>query len=113
MSIVFICSPYAGDIKINTRKARRYCRFAYTQNKIPIAPHLIYPQFLNENIKEERESGIKMGLEILKKSNELWCFGNEISNGMNTELKYAIAHNIPIRYFTDLCEEVRNYERNN
>lgn len=26
--IVYICSPYAGDIESNTAAARRYCRFA-------------------------------------------------------------------------------------
>ena len=26
--IVFICSPYAGDVKANAANARAYCRFA-------------------------------------------------------------------------------------
>ena len=38
--LVFICSPYAGDIERNTENARRYCRFAVSKNCIPVAPHL-------------------------------------------------------------------------
>ncbi|MFA9423463.1 MAG: DUF4406 domain-containing protein [Sedimentibacter sp.] len=110
MDLVFICSPYAGDIERNTRRAQRYCHFAYTCNKVPIAPHLLYPQFLDEAISEEREAGISMGIEILKKSSELWCFGNVLSDGMRTELSFAIKNDIPIRYFTEYCEEVKNFE---
>ena len=47
--IVYICSPYAGDIESNTTAARRYCRFAVESGYIPIAPHLLFPQFLNDS----------------------------------------------------------------
>lgn len=110
MDIVFICSPYKGDIELNTMRAIRYCHFAYTCNKVPIAPHLNFPQFLDEKIHEEREAGIKMGLEILKKANELWCFGKTLTEGMEMELKYAIKNNIPIKYFTIGCQEVERHE---
>lgn len=110
MDIVFICSPYAGDIEHNTKRAQRYCRFAYSVGKVPIAPHLLYPQFIDENIKEEREAGIKMGMEILKKSSEIWCFGNKLTDGMRAELRYAIENDIPVKYFTALCKESKEGE---
>ena len=37
--IVYICSPYAGDIETNVAAARRYCRHAVDAGYIPIAPH--------------------------------------------------------------------------
>ena len=40
-ALVFICSPYAGDMEGNARRAREYCRFAVAQNCIPLAPHYI------------------------------------------------------------------------
>ena len=46
--IVYICSPYAGDVQANTEAARRYSRFAVETGYIPIAPHLLFPQFLND-----------------------------------------------------------------
>ena len=45
--IVYICSPYAGDIEVNVAAARRYSRFAVDAGYIPIAPHLLFPQFLD------------------------------------------------------------------
>ena len=47
--IVYICSPYAGDIHANVEAAKRYCRFAITKRCIPIAPHLLYPQVLDDS----------------------------------------------------------------
>ena len=39
--LVYICSPYSGDVDRNTEKARRYCRFAVDQGAIPLAAHLL------------------------------------------------------------------------
>lgn len=103
--IVFICSPFAGDIDGNTRRARRFGRFAVTEKAVPIIPHLMYPQFLEEDDPEERQMGIDMGLVLLSKCHELWVFGNKISSGMSVEIARAKRRNIPIRYFTNECEE--------
>lgn len=51
---VFICSPFRGDMEGNARKAAVYCRMACEQGYLPIAPHLLFPQFLNEGIEAER-----------------------------------------------------------
>lgn len=71
MKKVFICSPYRGDVKGNTEKAREYCRTAYDKGCIPVAPHLLFPQFLNESNEQERASGIAMGLELLLDCDEV------------------------------------------
>ena len=38
--LVYICSPYVGDIERNTYRARVFSRFAVEKKYIPIAPHL-------------------------------------------------------------------------
>lgn len=103
--IVFICSPFAGDMEGNILKARRYGRFAATQNTVPIIPHLMYPQFLEEEDPKERQLGIDMGLVLLGKCHEIWVFGDRISSGMAVEIKKAKRWNIPIRYFSNECVE--------
>ena len=40
------------------RKAAAYSRMACEEGHLPIAPHLLFPQFLNEGIEEERRLGI-------------------------------------------------------
>ena len=42
--LVYVCSPYSGDVEANTEAARRYCRFAVDKGYIPVAPHLLYPR---------------------------------------------------------------------
>ena len=49
---VFICSPFRGDMEGNARKAAAYSRMACEQGFLPVAPHLLFPQFLNEGIDE-------------------------------------------------------------
>ena len=105
--IVFICSPFAGDIEGNTRRAKRYGRFAVIEKAVPIIPHLMYPQFLEENDPDERQLGIDMGLILLGKCQELWVFGSKISSGMSAEITKAKRWNIPIRYFTTECVETK------
>ena len=45
--IIYICSPYAGDIEKNVNAARGYSRFAVDKGFIPLAPHLLFPQFMD------------------------------------------------------------------
>ncbi|MDP3058954.1 MAG: DUF4406 domain-containing protein [bacterium] len=104
--LVFICSPFAGDVDRNIEKARRYCKYAVEQNKIPLAPHLLFPQFMNDGNATERRLAIFMGLVLLAKCAELWYFGEIISEGMQVELTKAKKRNIPIRHFSDACVEV-------
>ena len=102
--IVFICSPYKGDIELNTMRAKRYARFAITKKKVPIIPHLMYPRFLDENNHEERVLGLQMGLILLEKCHEVWVFGNKISRGMEIEIKKAKEMIIQVKYYNIHCK---------
>lgn len=106
MPIVYICSPYAGDVETNVQKARRYCRFAVDKGYIPIAPHLLFTQFLNDDNPKERQLGIFFGNAVMSKCSEVWVFGEHISNGMEAEIKRAKRKNYRLRYFNEDSEEV-------
>lgn len=102
--LVFICSPFAGDIKTNTERTKNYCRFAVEQYAIPLAPHLLYPQFMDEHDPDSRKLGLFFGRVLLGKCQELWVFGDTVSEGMSYEIRKAKKHNMQIRYFTEDCE---------
>lgn len=104
--LVFICSPFAGDMEGNTKRAREYSRFAVSKDCIPIAPHLLFPQFLEETDPAGRELGISFGLVLQSMCREMWVFGDTVSKGMAVEIEKAGERGIPIRYFTDRCVEV-------
>ncbi|MBR1722168.1 MAG: hypothetical protein IJ727_06770 [Treponema sp.] len=109
-NIVYICSPLREDIERNQRKARGYCRFVVSKGYIPVSTHLIFPQFMENSNKAEREQAMKMSLELLSRCDELWCFGKKLSKGMVEELGFAKKYQIGIRYFTDTCEEISENE---
>ena len=104
--IVYICSPYAGDVEKNVEAAQRYSRFAVDKGYIPIAPHLLFPQFLNDRNPKERQLGLFFGNALMSKCSEVWVFGSRISAGMEAEIKRARWKNYRLRYFTENCEEV-------
>ena len=106
MPVVYICSPYSGDVETNVRNARRYCRFAVEQGYIPIAPHLLLPQFMRDSNLDEHDLAIFMDLVLLSKCAELWVFGGRVSSGMETEIAKAKRKRMTIRLFTPECREV-------
>lgn len=105
MPLVYICSPYAGDTENNAAAARRYCRFAVDRGCIPFAPHLLYPQFLNDRDPADRSNGLFFGKILMDKCSAVWVFGNHISSGMSEEIERAKRKGYPIRYFSADLEE--------
>ena len=105
--IVYICSPYAGETESNIKAAQKYSRFAVNKGYIPIAPHLLYPQFLNDTDPAERKLGLFFGNALMSKCSEVWVFGERISAGMESEIKRARWKNYRLRYFSESCEEVQ------
>jgi len=101
--LVYICSPYAGDIDGNTQRARRFSRFAVDSGAIPLAPHLLLPQYISE--AAERELAMHMNMVLLGKCEELWVFGGDITEGMEMEISKAKKRRMTIRYFTEDLEE--------
>lgn len=106
--IVYICSPCAGEIEKNVKAAQGYSRFAVEKGYIPIAPHLLFPQFLNDANPKERQLGLFFGNALMSKCSEVWVFGSRISAGMEAEINRAKWKNYRLRYFTETCEEVHH-----
>ena len=106
--LVYICSPFSGEVEKNIENARRYSRFAVNEGMIPLAPHLLFPQFLDDDNPDERKLGLFMGMVLLSKCAELWVFGDKVSKGMGIEIEKAKKKGQTIRYFSDACEEVKS-----
>ena len=104
--MVYICSPYSGDIYDNVLKARKYSRFAVESHCIPVTPHLFFPQFMNDDIPEERDAAFKMNNIMLSKCDELWVFGSRYTEGMQREMKWAKRKKIHIRFFDENGKEL-------
>lgn len=93
---VYICSPFRGNADANRRKAREYCRKAYEAGYLPIAPHLLFPQFLDESVPEERENGLEMAKDLLRRCRFIIVCGDTVTDGMMAEIMLANKLNMPV-----------------
>lgn len=107
--LIFICSPYRGDVEANLKNACEYCRFTVRQGGIPSAPHLLFTRFLDDTNAVQRDAGIIMGIEMLTLCHELWAFGTPTS-GMRLEISEAMRLGVPVRRFSADCVEARQDE---
>ena len=96
MKKVYICSPLGGDVEENLRKVRRYTKYALLCGTAPVVPHF-YALCLDDSNSKEREIGIAAGLSLLWFCDELWIFGDEITSGMESEIRFCKNLNIPTR----------------
>ena len=96
--MIYVCSPYRGDVAANVAFAKRCCLDVIHAGEVPFAPHIYFTQFLNDDIPQERELGIKCGLEILALCSAIWIFGEKITEGMCVEIDYAERHGVDVVY---------------
>ena len=104
--LVYIASPFAGETEANISRAKGYCRFAISKGVIPLAPHLHYPQFMDDDDEAQRILGLRFAIALLYRCDELWVFGERISAGMAKEIEKAEKRGMRIRFFSSQCEEV-------
>jgi hypothetical protein len=98
---VYVCSPYRAydgrSVKDNVKVARLYCRYIAKAGFVPVAPHLFFPQFLEDGLTSERKEGLDLALLMLKSCQKVYVFkgpGDYTSQGMQTEIE--IAHKLRI-----------------
>lgn len=106
--LVYICSPFSGDIENNNKRTRAFCRFALDNGNIPLAPHLLFPQFMDDSNEKERDLAIFMDIILMGKCQEVWVLGDVISRGMSIEIEKAKKRRQPVRYFNKDFEEVES-----
>ncbi|MCD8217934.1 MAG: hypothetical protein LUD01_07820, partial [Clostridiales bacterium] len=99
---IFVSSPYRptaedeetrkSQLASNIRRATVACKFISLAGMEPLAPHLYFTQFLDDDDKDARERGMKLGEDWLAMSDEVWAFTgahNNISEGMLREINLA------------------------
>jgi hypothetical protein len=103
MKRVFICSRFAGDVDRNIGTARKLCRRAVERGYAPFAPHLLYPQFVDDGRPDEREAGIACGLAFMTVCDEVWAYvGDGVSDGMRREMAHAQRLGKPLTELTEI-----------
>lgn len=104
--IVCICSPYSGDMTANVALACEFCARAVAKRVIPLAPHLHYRQFTNDDDPDARELRMIFNRILLTKCEGIWVYTGRMSGGMHAEIKWAQQLAIPATYLDERFEEV-------
>lgn len=106
MEKVFICSPMKGDVEKNLKLTKFAARVLIGSGYIPIAPHLYFPQFLDDSDQYERIKGIKMGVELMKECDRMWIIGTTITNGMEYEINEAKKAKVPAILYDEKLRQI-------
>ena len=95
-----------GDVEKNLKLAKFAARVLINSGYIPIAPHLYFPQFLDDNDQYERIKGIKMGVELMKECDRMWIIGTTITNGMEYEINEAKKAKVPALLYDEKLRQI-------
>ncbi|MBQ7726659.1 MAG: hypothetical protein IJT66_05890 [Clostridia bacterium] len=114
---VYICAPLGGNIAGNVERAKRYTKYALFCGAAPVTPHF-YALCLDDGNPKEREMGLRAGKSLLWLCDELWVFGENVTEGMKSEITFCEALGIPVRHFkerqvTRFLEETEHEEKDN
>ncbi len=96
MKKVYICAPLGGNVEENLKRVKEYVRYALKCGTAPVVPHF-YALCLDDNNPKEREIGRAAGLSLLWFCDEMWIFGDKVTEGMKDEFQFCINLNIHIR----------------
>jgi len=101
MRRVQILSPFRAPTFAEQRRNVAYARAALLdclgRDEAPFAPHLLYPDVLDDSQPEERAQGISAGLEWLAVAEAVVVYTDlGISVGMAAELRAAEVAGIPV-----------------
>lgn len=96
--LVYVCSPFNGDIEGNKKKATEFAHFAYKNGCIPVTPHLLFP-FMNDESPNERALALQMDIVLMGKCQEVWVLSEKITESMAVEIDKATRRHQTIRYF--------------
>jgi hypothetical protein len=104
MKIVYIAHPigvFGGtSLEENIKSVIQICRDINLNmhEYVPFVPYLSDLYSLEDSVEDERERGLKNCITVIEKGfiDELWLYGNRISNGMWFEIKKCLELNIPV-----------------
>ena len=99
---VYICHPIKGDKKENLKNILKIVRIINLTmpEVVPLTNYFADCLALCDEIEEERQKGLYNDRKLLESGivDELWVFGDKITEGMLSEIKTAQECGIPVKY---------------
>ena len=100
----YICSPLsapdAKGVSHNMDMARFYMeRMQVLCHCRTFASHAYLPLMLDDSIPEERETALRIGMELMDLCDALIICGRRISSGMEGEIKEALENGMEVYWY--------------
>lgn len=88
--MVFVAHPMSGDIEGNTQKVIEICLRIHSSRVIPVFPSLVWRRYLG-NSKRDKRLERSVNKEYFRRGfiDELWLYGDRITDGMKREIELA------------------------
>jgi hypothetical protein len=74
------------------------CEFVFAHSAIPVNPFMAFGYFLAD--RADRDAIRAANDALVLRSDALWVFGRDLSNGVLEEIYLAANHKMPIRFFS-------------
>lgn len=96
--LIYVCAPLktyinpGGEViplHYNIYRAYKYGQWVRGQGHRPFVPHAIAHKLLDDANPMDRLVGRAMSMSVVRLCDELWQFGNYVSEGMRAELEEA------------------------
>ncbi len=100
MKKVYICAPLGGNVRENLERVKRYAEYALKCGTAPVVPHF-YALCLDDADPKQRQLGMAAGLALLEICDEMWIFGNTVSEGMRGEIRFCDRRRIPMKSISE------------
>ena len=85
---VYICAPLGDNVTENLERVKEYTEYALKCGAAPVVPHF-YALCLDDNDPKQRETGMQAGQSLLWFCDEMWIFGDELTDGMKEEIQFC------------------------
>jgi hypothetical protein len=94
---VFIAHQISGDVEGNIKKVIAICKVLHLRNILPVFPSFTWRQYLPDNAQTKYYAGLVNDEYFRRRMiDEVWLYGNKLSEGMLKEINLAISYGIPV-----------------
>lgn len=104
---VFISHPVSGNVEENLAAVARICRKIHSKDVLPIFPSFTTRRYLTPDLTD-RELAAAQIYTYLSSGlvNEIWFYGDVLTEGMERELRIALLFNVRIVGMSQRMQEV-------
>ena len=95
--MIFVAHPMSGDVEGNTKKVIAICKSIHSNEVIPVFPSFTWRQYLADH-PNVQDLAAAVNEEYFKRGlvDEMWLYGDRLTDGMKREIVLARECNIPV-----------------